>query len=95
MAKTSKGFFDLRSQFVFYASYHNNTANVVIHLFCIWQLVATLLVLLQVFGESIYISGLSLYLAFSFRLNKKQGQTVYKQRKIQIEFVNILYFMVE
>jgi len=47
MAKTSKGFFDLRSQFVFYASYHNNTANVVIHLFCIWQLVATILVLLQ------------------------------------------------
>ena len=54
MAKTSKGFFDQRSQFVFYASYHNNTANVVIHLFCIWQLVATILVLLQVCVSNLF-----------------------------------------
>jgi len=40
-------FLDLRSQFIFYASYHNESVNVAIHLFCIWQLIGTLLALLQ------------------------------------------------
>ncbi|XP_023325170.1 uncharacterized endoplasmic reticulum membrane protein C16E8.02 [Eurytemora carolleeae] len=43
----SRGFFDLRSQFIFYASYHNNPANVAIHLFCIWNIVWSGQVLLQ------------------------------------------------
>merc|ERR1712110_930331 len=34
----SRGFFDLRKQFVFYASYHNQPVNVFIHLVCIWNL---------------------------------------------------------
>eukprot|EP00092_Neocalanus_flemingeri_P023378 GFUD01025346.1.p1 GENE.GFUD01025346.1~~GFUD01025346.1.p1 ORF type:complete len:203 (+),score=48.74 GFUD01025346.1:158-766(+) len=34
-----RGFFDLKKQFIFYASYHNNPVNVAIHLFCIWNLV--------------------------------------------------------
>jgi uncharacterized membrane protein YGL010W len=33
-----RSFFDLKEQFIFYASYHNNPVNVAIHLFCIWQL---------------------------------------------------------
>merc|ERR1719507_1034719 len=33
-----RGFFDLRKQFVFYASYHNQPVNVFIHLVCIWNL---------------------------------------------------------
>ena len=33
-----RGFFDLRKQFVFYASYHHQPVNVFIHLVCIWNL---------------------------------------------------------
>ena len=35
---SERGFFDLRKQFVFYASYHNHPVNVFIHLVCIWNL---------------------------------------------------------
>jgi len=35
---STRGFFDLKKQFIFYASYHNNPVNVLIHLFCIWNL---------------------------------------------------------
>ena len=52
-------FLDLRSQFIFYASYHNESVNVAIHLFCIWQLIGTLLALLQVFKLS-YMFDLSM-----------------------------------
>lgn len=38
---------DLDTKFVFYASYHNNRVNVGIHLVCIWPLLATALLLLQ------------------------------------------------
>ena len=48
MAKESRSFFDLRSQFIFYASYHNNPVNVAIHLVCIWNLVWSGLALMQV-----------------------------------------------
>ena len=41
----TRGLLDLRKQFIFYASYHNNTVNVAIHLFCIWNLVWSGLVL--------------------------------------------------
>ena len=34
-----RGFFDLKKQFIFYASYHNHPVNVAIHLFCIWNIV--------------------------------------------------------
>ena len=34
-----RGFFDLKKQFIFYASYHNHPVNIAIHLFCIWNLV--------------------------------------------------------
>merc|ERR1711934_176843 len=37
--KESRGFFDLKKQFIFYASYHNDSVNVGIHLLCIWNLV--------------------------------------------------------
>ena len=37
-----RGFFDLKKQFVFYASYHNQPINVLIHLFCIWNLGKTI-----------------------------------------------------
>ena len=33
-----RGFFDLKKQFIFYASYHNQPVNVAIHLVCIWNL---------------------------------------------------------
>jgi len=39
--KSSRSFFDLRNQFIFYASYHNHPVNVIIHLVCIWQLLWT------------------------------------------------------
>merc|ERR1711899_603092 len=35
----TRGFFDLKKQFIFYASYHNDSVNVGIHLLCIWNLV--------------------------------------------------------
>ena len=38
MGGESRGMFDLRKQFVFYASYHNQPVNVAIHLACIWNL---------------------------------------------------------
>ena len=40
--------FNLKKQFVFYASYHNDPINVVIHLICIWPIFATFVVFLQV-----------------------------------------------
>ena len=40
--------FDLEKQFTFYASYHNNPINVLIHILCIWPILATGLVILQV-----------------------------------------------
>nr|ALS04675.1 endoplasmic reticulum membrane protein YGL010W [Pseudodiaptomus poplesia] len=43
----ARGFFDLKKQFIFYASYHNDSMNVVIHLFCIWQILYTTTALLQ------------------------------------------------
>merc|ERR1712141_651797 len=39
--------FNLEKQFTFYASYHNNPANVFIHILCIWPILATALVMLQ------------------------------------------------
>ena len=39
---------DLKKQFTFYASYHNQSVNVAIHLLCIWPILATALLLLQV-----------------------------------------------
>jgi len=47
MSDEKRSFFDLRKQFIFYASYHNERTNILIHLFCIWQLVWTLLALFQ------------------------------------------------
>jgi len=40
-------FVDLKKQFIFYASYHNNPVNVAIHLFCIWQLLWSGLAIMQ------------------------------------------------
>merc|ERR1712241_1090171 len=39
--------FNLEKQFTFYASYHDNPANVFIHILCIWPILATGLVMLQ------------------------------------------------
>ena len=47
MAAIERGFFDLKKQFIFYASYHNHPVNVAIHLFCIWNLVWSGLVLIH------------------------------------------------
>jgi len=49
MAKTedNRGFFDLKKQFTFYASYHNHPVNVAIHLVCIWQILWSFIALLQ------------------------------------------------
>ena len=44
--------FNLEKQFTFYASYHNNPANVFIHILCIWPILATGLVMLQVSKRS-------------------------------------------
>ena len=40
--------FDLEKQFTFYASYHSHPVNVAIHLVCIWPILATMILLLQV-----------------------------------------------
>ena len=40
----TRGFFDLKKQFIFYASYHNNPVNIAIHLLCIWNIFWTALV---------------------------------------------------
>jgi len=42
-----RSFFDLKKQFTFYASYHNDPFNVAIHLVCIWQLLWSSIALLQ------------------------------------------------
>jgi uncharacterized membrane protein YGL010W len=34
-------------QFIFYASYHNNAINVLLHLLCIWTILASAVVFLQ------------------------------------------------
>ena len=39
--------FDLEKQYIFYASYHNNPVNVLIHLVCIWNIAASGLVFFQ------------------------------------------------
>ena len=39
--------FDLEKQYIFYASYHNNPINVLIHLICIWNIAASGLVFFQ------------------------------------------------
>jgi len=39
--------FNLKKQFVFYASYHNDPINIIIHLICIWPIFATTVVFLQ------------------------------------------------
>jgi len=39
--------FDLEKQYIFYASYHNNPVNVLIHLICIWNIAASGLVFFQ------------------------------------------------
>merc|ERR1711988_286133 len=44
---TERGFFDLRKQLVFYVSYHSQPVNVLIHLFCIWNLMWSGMVLLH------------------------------------------------
>ena len=41
----ARGFFDLKKQFIFYASYHNNPFNIAIHLFCIWNILWSFLAL--------------------------------------------------
>jgi len=38
---------DLKKQFTFYASYHNNPVNVAIHILCIWPILATAILMLQ------------------------------------------------
>jgi len=38
---------DLKKQFTFYASYHNQPVNVLIHLLCIWPILATACLMLQ------------------------------------------------
>merc|ERR1711887_114942 len=48
MESEKRGFFDLQKQFIFYASYHNNSVNVVIHLICIWSLLASGLFLFHI-----------------------------------------------
>ena len=44
---------DLKKQFTFYASYHNQPVNVLIHLLCIWPILATACLMLQVLNETI------------------------------------------
>ena len=39
--------FNLRKNFIFYASYHNQPVNIAIHLLCIWPILATAALLLQ------------------------------------------------
>merc|ERR1711922_129524 len=46
----TRGFFDLKKQFIFYASYHNDSVNVGIHLLCIWNLVWSGLALQHMLG---------------------------------------------
>ena len=38
--------FDLEKQFTFYASYHSNGINKLIHMLCIWPILATATVFL-------------------------------------------------
>jgi len=64
--------FNLKKQFVFYASYHNDPINIIIHLMCIWPIFATAVVFLQYtpafastpdsiaslpFGKNVHING--------------------------------------
>jgi len=48
--KETRGFFDLKKQFIFYASYHNDPVNVGIHLLCIWNIAWSGLALTHMLG---------------------------------------------
>ena len=62
---------DLEKQFTFYASYHNNPINVLIHILCIWPILATGLVILQVRNYvSKYSSTLNLNSGLSYILKQ-------------------------
>ncbi len=39
---------NLEKQFTFYASYHNELVNIIIHLLCIWPILASAICLFQV-----------------------------------------------
>ena len=43
-----RDFFDLEKQYVYYASYHNHPINAMIHIICIWPILATAIYMLQV-----------------------------------------------
>merc|ERR1712013_180061 len=43
----TRGFFELKKQFIFYASYHNHPVNVAIHLLCIWNILWSSLLLMH------------------------------------------------
>jgi hypothetical protein len=43
-----KNAFNLEKQFTFYASYHRQPVNVAIHLLCIWPILSTAILMLQV-----------------------------------------------
>ena len=43
-----RDFYDLEKQYVYYASYHNHPINAMIHIICIWPILATAIFMLQV-----------------------------------------------
>merc|ERR550519_2540347 len=44
------GFLDLKKQFTFYASHHNNPVNIFIHLICIWNILWSALAMFHMLG---------------------------------------------
>ena len=70
MPNLGQGTLNLEKQFVFYASYHHNPVNVIIHLFCIWPLLATFILLLQVIilSSKLFV-GFYWFLTITFVVN--------------------------
>jgi len=83
--KASRDFFDLRSQFIFYASYHNHPVNVLIHLFCIWQLLWTGLALLH------FTPSLAVY---EIPDCVSQGLPMFSQLKVNLPLLVTLIYVV-
>ena len=81
-----RGFFDLKSQFIFYASYHNQPVNVIIHLFCIWQLVLSAIALMQVRKEILAFSCL-------YKANKTASRTRSARVASEEHFISVKHLI--
>ncbi|KAJ0988285.1 hypothetical protein J5N97_006641 [Dioscorea zingiberensis] len=71
MGNGGKGLFDLEKHFAFYAAYHSNPINVLIHMLFVWPIFCTFVVLLHFTPPLLrlpvpFADGLAINFAFAF-----------------------------